>query len=120
MDIYTARQMADKLQVSRETFRKTWKRFPHIFVGEGMDLRSARFLWDEASMMEAAHGGIEVQDKKGYPLAGGTISRRRKDSQPGRLHKQAGGPAMGKGRTKAELDFLAAKHGLIPSGGAVS
>lgn len=120
MEVLTATQMTDKLQVSRETFRKTWKRFPHIFVGEGMDLRSARFLWDECSLMEAAHGGIEVQDPKGHTLAGGTVPGRGKNRQSGRLYKQTGSPAMGKGRTKAELDFLAAKHGLIPSGGAVS
>ena len=83
MDILTAKQMTAKLQVSRETFRKTWKRFPHIFVGEGLDLRSARFLWDESSIMEAAHGGIEVQDKKGSSLAGGSVSRRGKNRGSG-------------------------------------
>ena len=36
MEILTAKQMCIKLQVSRETFRKTWKRFPHIFAGEAM------------------------------------------------------------------------------------
>ena len=57
MDVLTATQMCEKLQVSRETFRKTWKRFPHIFAGEGEDLRSARFLWDDESLAEAVHGG---------------------------------------------------------------
>ncbi|MDR2488573.1 MAG: hypothetical protein LBD42_03665 [Desulfovibrio sp.] len=120
MEILTSGQMTDKLQVSRETFRKTWKRFPHIFVGEGTGLRSARFLWDAASIMEAAHGGIEVQDEKGRSLAGGTLSRRRKGGRSWRVCEQTGRPAMGKGRTAEEIDALAAKFGLIPVRGAVS
>ena len=60
MELLTAKQMCDQLQVSRETFRKTWRRFPHVFAGESESLRSARFLWDVTVMMEAAHGGTAL------------------------------------------------------------
>lgn len=37
------RVIAEILQISPATFRKTWREFPHYFVTHGRDLRSARF-----------------------------------------------------------------------------
>lgn len=37
------REIAEILQISPATFRKTWREFPHYFVTHGRDLRSVRF-----------------------------------------------------------------------------
>lgn len=58
MEMLTAKEMCERLKVGRETFRKIWRTFPHRFVGQGQDLRSARFLWDAAAMLEACIGGM--------------------------------------------------------------
>ena len=113
MQVLTTKQMTDKLQVSRETFRKTWKRFPHIFVGEGTDLRSARFLWDDATILEVAHGGIEVQDKKGNPVPSRSMGGRRKGSNKSRISNQARSSPMGEGYSKTDLSIHAQRLGII-------
>lgn len=40
-------ELAKKLNVSTKTFEKVWRDWPHIFVGSGTNLKSARFNYQE-------------------------------------------------------------------------
>ena len=50
METLTADEMSERLGISRETFRRIWKIYPHIPVGRGKTLRSVRFLWDSDTL----------------------------------------------------------------------
>jgi hypothetical protein len=39
--------LAEALHSNRFTLRKLWRKYPHFFVGEGNDLRAARFDVDD-------------------------------------------------------------------------
>jgi hypothetical protein len=114
MEILNTAAMCERLQISRETFRGIWRQFPHIFAGTGRDLRSARFTWDENSLMEAANGNQEVSDKGGATISGRGISRRRSRGESRRIPVKAGGASMGKGiQNAADLKLEAQRFGII-------
>lgn len=114
MEVLTASEMRDKLKVSRETFRKTWRRYPRIPAGTGENLRSARFLWDEGAILEKAYGCVEVQDEKRNTLSSAVLSRRRNGSGKSGIQKQAGCSSMGRRAAQCdEIDINAKRLGLI-------
>lgn len=58
-ELITPREMAERLSIEYETFRRTnWRIYPHIFVGKGRTLRSVRFMWAS----DFSHLQIEVKD----------------------------------------------------------
>lgn len=110
MEMLTASEMCERLKVGRETFRKAWRSFPHRFVGQGTDLRSARFLWDVQAMMEACCGNQEIQDGKGAAVSRGGVRRRGKGGKSRRVQDEAGSSPVGIDRK--ELAVQAARFGL--------
>jgi hypothetical protein len=114
MELLKAKAMCERLQVSRETFRDIWRRFPHIFAGSGKVLSSARFLWDEESLLEAANGNQEIPDKGGDAVFSRGISRRHPRGESRRLSVKAGSASMGKRSQKVQdLKFEAQRLGII-------
>ena len=60
-DLLNSHQMAEKLGVTWEAFRKSnWRTYPHTWVGLGRDLRSARFVWYEDCSHLKIEGGGDV------------------------------------------------------------
>lgn len=74
-DLLNSRQMAERLGMGWEAFRKgRWRMYPHTFVGMGRDLRSARFLWYEDCSHLRIEGGdvhISVHESREEGLQGG-------------------------------------------------
>lgn len=95
METLTADEMSERLGISRETFRRIWKIYPHIPVGRGKTLRSVRFLWDSDTLKEVSHVHQEIQDEEWYAIRGGSVRRGAKNRVPGRILDQAGSPQMG-------------------------
>lgn len=95
METLTADEMSERLGISRETFRRIWKIYPHIPVGRGKTLRSVRFLWDSDTLKEVSHVHQEVQDEEWYAIRGGSVRRRAKNRVPGRIFDQTGGAQVG-------------------------
>ena len=79
METLTADEMSERLGISRETFRRIWKIYPHIPVGRGKTLRSVRFLWDSDTLKEVSHVHQEIQDEEWYAIRGGSVRRRAKN-----------------------------------------
>lgn len=42
-------ELCEALQISAITLKRRWRRLPHFLVGNGTDLRSARFRLDKVS-----------------------------------------------------------------------
>lgn len=95
METLTADEMSERLGISRETFRRIWKIYPHIPVGRGKTLRSVRFLWDSDTLKEVSYVNQEIQDEEWYAIRGGGVRRRAKNRVPGRILDKAGGAQMG-------------------------
>ncbi len=110
-EFITAHEMCNRLNVSMDTFRKTWRRWKHECVGRGHDLRSVRFYWEDGPVRAELEGGnIQISDKKRQPLAGRNIQRRRENGKQGRIHNTPGGAVMGR-RTK-EIEAAAKRFGF--------
>ena len=110
-ELITAHEMCNRLNISMDTFRKTWRRWKHECVGRGYDLRSVRFYWEDGPVRAELDGGnIQISDKKRQPLDGGRLSGRRKDSKEGRIQKPA--RSSGLGGNAAVLAAAARRFGL--------
>lgn len=107
----TAAEMCSRLSVGKDTFRRIWRTFPHVFVGQGKDLRSARFLWDIEVLLGVAHGNAQISDSSGDTIRCGGVRRRSKDSVQRRVSQQGGRPPVGAERQK--LREYAEQNGLI-------
>lgn len=74
-DILNSHQMAERLNMTWEAFRRTnWRTYPHTWVGTGRDLRSARFVWYEDCSHLRIEGGdvhISVHESREEGLQGG-------------------------------------------------
>ena len=114
MELLKAKEMADKLKVSRELFRAIWRDFPHLFAGRGQDLRSARFIWDKDALMEAVHGSQKIQNKGRASIPCGSVQGRGQNRKQGRFQVAPGGPRVGEaGQERSDLQLEAARLSLI-------
>jgi hypothetical protein len=55
------------LKASHHTLRKNWRKLPHFFIGEGKNLKGARFIVSEViefKIKEARHDSLAGQKKK--------------------------------------------------------
>jgi hypothetical protein len=62
--IVDIKQLSDILHVSPFTLRKVWKGLPHFFVGEGKNLKSARFDVNDVLDHLKGKGNVGLEDKK--------------------------------------------------------
>ncbi len=67
-EIVNIHKLAEVLLTSTSTLRKGWRRLPHFFVGEGCNLKSARFdvkkvinFLEEESETRRNNGSIQAQ-----------------------------------------------------------
>lgn len=88
MELLDWKEFAKRLGVKEETFRRfNWRTYRHIFVGNGRNLRSARFAWHEdGSHLEwkggpACNGYTGNESDTGTPLH--EIQRREKVTPKG-------------------------------------
>jgi hypothetical protein len=64
VDIY---ELASILKPSHHTLKKNWRKFPHFFIGDGCNLKGARFDVSEVVehfKKEARHVSLEGSQKK--------------------------------------------------------
>ena len=64
VDIYG---LATTLKASHHTLKKNWRDFPHFFIGDGKNLKGARFVVPEVIehlKKEARHVSVERSKKK--------------------------------------------------------
>ena len=65
MELLDWKEFAKRLGVKEETFRRfRWRVYRHTFVGNGRNLRSARFAWHEDGSHLEWHGGPGVAKYK--------------------------------------------------------
>ena len=62
MQIVNIHGLAEKLLTSKSTLRKGWRRLPHFYVGEGRNLKSARFDLDKVVSY------LETEVEKNEPI----------------------------------------------------
>lgn len=73
-ELLTWEEMAHRLREHPQSFRKSnWRRYPHTFVGQGRNLRCARFLWHD----DLSHLRVEVAH------VNNALSESREESLPG-------------------------------------
>ena len=61
------RGLAKTLFASKHTLKKNWRKFPHFFIGDGRNLKGARFDVSEVIeylKKEARHVSMETSKKK--------------------------------------------------------
>lgn len=110
-DLLTAHEMCERLKVSFETFRKTWRRWKFVNVGRGADLRSARFYWQNGPVRaEESDGNIKIPDQERGQMGRGYLPGRGESRTKGRIHKPQGGRSLGRG--EADLATEARRLGL--------
>lgn len=111
IELLTANEMCDRLKISFDTFRKTWKRWKHERIGTGHTLKSMRFYWNGGPIMaETDNGDCKISDKKRNTLAGGNIRQRGTCKKPGRVHESQGSTGLG-GRA-ADIEAAAKRFGF--------
>ena len=60
-------ELATILKASHHTLKKKWRDFPHFFIGDGKNLKGARFIISEVIehlKKEASHVSVERSKKK--------------------------------------------------------
>lgn len=103
-EIVNIHMLAKILLTSTSTLRKGWRRFPHFFIGEGCNLKSARFnvikvinYLEEEAEARRSNGTIQAQgQKKGMVCS---LHAGRKDLQKGRVPNKVRGSGMARKRT---------------------
>lgn len=104
-EILNYKELAAMLKISPETVRKNWRSYPHLFVGQGKDLRSARFdgmdVLDYLKKENNYEQLMEIPDKKRGESLSGQIPLQGSTSGQVRIHITEGGTGVGEGRKKA-------------------
>lgn len=110
-ELLTADEMCERLKTNFDTFRRTWRRWKHVRVGEGNTLRSMRFYWQSGPIRaEAINGGSEVPDKERPAVDRGRVPGWDTHRKEGRLPKSP--RSAGVGRRTEELAAAARRFGL--------
>jgi len=96
--------LAEILLTSTSTLRKGWRRLPHFYVGEGCNLKSARFdvtkvinFLEKEAEAKRNNGTIQTQRQEEgmvHPLRAG-----RRNLQKGRVSNKIRSGGMGRKRT---------------------
>ena len=94
--------LAKALCTNKHTLRKRWRSLPHFFVGQGTDLRSARFDVNDVCTYLKQRGenydGLEGQQKR---LLGGQVPTSEATAQKGGVQDKTRRTALGsRGKTK--------------------
>ena len=95
--------LAKAFKCSPSLIRKVWKDYPHFFLGEGRDLRGARFDLDDVLYYlkgERNYGSLEIQNKR---MVGSKISVSRKALQEGGFQVADGGHPLGSIQKRSAL-----------------
>jgi len=97
VDIYG---LATILKASHHTLRKKWREFPHFFIGDGCNLKGARF--DVAEVIEhlkkkSRYVGVERSKEK---YLGCQIQIQKKAIQKRRLQDKIESAGMGSSETR--------------------
>jgi hypothetical protein len=103
-EIVNIHRLAEILLTSTSTLRKGWRRLPHFYVGEGCNLKSARFnvtkvinFLEEEAEAKRNNGTIQTQRQEEglvHPLHAG-----RRNLQKRRISDKVRGGGMGRKRT---------------------
>jgi hypothetical protein len=94
--------LAGFLQCSPFTLRKIWRSYPHFFVGQGRDLRGARFDVNDVLAFLKRRGGNYGYMERQKERVDSEVSVPKKKIQKRRIQVQAGGHEVGnykKGRS---------------------
>jgi hypothetical protein len=62
--IVKTHELAMELKTSHHTLKKNWRNFPHFFIGDGRNLKGARFIVSEVVehlKIEADYVSVEKQ-----------------------------------------------------------
>jgi hypothetical protein len=103
-EIVNIHRLAEILLTSTSTLRKGWRRLPHFYVGEGCNLKSARFdvkkvinfLEQEA---EAKHNNGTIQAQRQEEGMVRSVHAGRRNSQKRRVPNKVRSCGMGRKRT---------------------
>jgi hypothetical protein len=96
-DIYG---LSSILKTSHHTLKKNWRKLPHFFIGDGRNLKGARFDVSEVIehlKKEARHVSMETSKKK---CLDSEIHAQQQTVQEGRLRKQVESIGMGSSETR--------------------
>ena len=103
-EIVNIHRLAEILLTSTSTLRKGWRRLPHFYVGEGCNLKSARFdvtkvinFLEEEAEAKRNNGTIQTQRQEEgmvHPIHVG-----RRNSQKGRVSNKIRSGGTGRKRT---------------------
>jgi len=98
--IVDIRGLATELCASKHTLKKNWRSLPHFFIGEGKNLKGARFNVPEVIKhlrKEANHVSLERSQKEGLDFK---IQMSEKAIQEGGFSNKVCCPAMGSRKTQ--------------------
>ena len=87
--------LAKELSASKHTLKKNWRSWPHFFIGEGRNLKGARFIISEVvSHLKEEAGNVNLEKPKAEVL-GSKISVPEPSIQKRRLSNPAKSSRMG-------------------------
>ena len=103
-EIVNIHRLAEILLTSTSTLRKGWRRLPHFYVGEGCNLKSARFnvtkvinFLEEEAEAKRNNGTIQTQRQEEGMVH--TLHAGRRNLQKRRISDKVRGGGMGRKRT---------------------
>ena len=96
VDIYG---LAAVLKASHHTLKKNWRKLPHFFIGDGHNLKGARFdIYEVIQFLkEVHHVSMERYQTKNM---GSKIYVQQQTAQKGRLQDKVKGTDMGGNKTR--------------------
>jgi len=98
--IVNIQELASILKASPHTLRKNWRDFPHFFIGDGKNLKGARFILSEVIehlKKEARYVSVERSKKKCLDRQ---IQTQQKAVQKRGIQDKIGSSGMGSSETR--------------------
>ena len=104
VEIVNIHRLAEILLTSTSTLRKGWRRLPHFYVGEGCNLKSARFdVTKVISFLEleaeAKHSNGTIQTQRQEEGMVRSVHAGRRNLQKGRVPNKVRSGGVGRKRT---------------------
>jgi len=113
-EIVNSNGLAKALVMSPNTLKKTWRSLPHFFVGEGRNLKGARFIVNdviEHLKKEANYDCVERSEKGSMDSQ---VSVSEQTVQKGGIPKARGCSAVGGGQEKRAEKSAGTRTGADP------
>nr|WP_245743097.1 hypothetical protein [Desulfobacula phenolica] len=96
-DIVDVEGLSKVLSCSTATIKKTWREYPHIFIGLGRTAKSARFIVDDVvSYLIERDYKNGISRSKNKKMGKGFKNHRMSKKKEKRIQNQERGKAMGK------------------------